>query len=147
MISHHSWPTRHHFRRRPSPIQPFSLSSAPTTTIRLFPAASYEWRRLMTIRSRPRPLASTTSSSSDLSSAKRSCWYSLFGHKPLSELSRERFLPVAEKALLGPFHSPMASDSSKWRSSGLAQGFRRTSVSGELLFQANFCFLLGMRHS
>lgn len=55
----------------PSPIQPFSLSSAPTTTIRLFPAASYECKRLVTRRSSPRPRAKRMSSSSALSSSRQ----------------------------------------------------------------------------
>lgn len=59
-----------------SPIQPFSRSSAPTTTIRLFPTASYECKRLVTTRSKPSPRAKTTNSSSARSSENRSCWYS-----------------------------------------------------------------------
>ena len=59
-----------------SPIHTFSRSSAPTSSMRLFPAASYEWRRLVTMRRRPRPRARRTSSSSSRSSLKMSCWNS-----------------------------------------------------------------------
>jgi hypothetical protein len=59
-----------------SPIQTFSRSSAPTSRMRLFPAASYEWRRFVTMRRRPRPRARRTSSSSSRSSLKISCWNS-----------------------------------------------------------------------
>jgi len=60
---------------RASPIHPFSLSSAPTNRIKLFPAASYECRRFVTSRRRPSPRASMTSSSFCRSSWKISCWY------------------------------------------------------------------------
>lgn len=57
----------------------------------------------MTIRSRPRPLASTTSSSSDLSSAKRSCWYSYIAHKRLGLNYREKILTSGKESFTGAF--------------------------------------------
>ena len=51
-----------------SPIHSFSLSSAPTTTTRLLPAASYACRMLVTMRRSPNPRARMTSSSSVFSS-------------------------------------------------------------------------------
>jgi len=81
---------------RDSPIHPFSRSSAPMRSIRLLPAASYEWRRLVTIRRRPRPRAMTTSSSSSRSSRKTSTVISVI-HMILTRKSRTILLKFLVK--------------------------------------------------